>query len=341
MASRKYDHTTTWSARPDHIRSASTPIARSPPQPRNAPAPAPTLGPHPPEPRGNHANQTPDTIHLIPIAEIDDTRLPRDRAGLDEDALTELRISIAASGLRLPVEVYALPEPVPPLGFGLISGLRRLSAFRTLHEMTGDDRYATIPAFLRTPATLAEAMTAMVEENEIRAGLSPWERGRIAWRAHYEGIFDTVDEAVTTLYPSANRAKRGRLRALAHLASELDGHLSHPEHLSQQQALRLAAATQAGFGDLIRTALAESSANGPEEQWALLTPILTEAELPPTKAPKPRPGCPRRLLKPRHGLTIRRELTRDGWTLHFTGREATSGLLDVVFEQIERMFEPE
>ena len=55
----------------------------------------------------------PDPIHLIPLAEIDAAALDRDRTRLDEAALTELRLSIATSGLRMPIEVYALAEPDP------------------------------------------------------------------------------------------------------------------------------------------------------------------------------------------------------------------------------------
>ena len=42
--------------------------------------------------------------------------------------------------------------------------------------------------------------------------------------------------------------------------------------------------------------------------------------------------------KPRPGLTIRREQTRDGYSLHFTGRDASSWLMDDVFGDIERMY---
>jgi ParB family chromosome partitioning protein len=283
---------------------------------------------------------TPDTIHRIALAEIDDAALTRDRNGLDEAALTELRLSIAASGLRMPVELFALSEPRPPHNYGLLSGLRRLHAYQALNELTGDERYAAIPAFLRAPGSMAEALTSMVEENEIRADLSPWERGRIAWVAHRQEIFPTIEEAVAKLYPAANRAKRARLRALAHLAGELDGHLTHPERLSQSQALRLSAAVQAGFGEVIRTALEESTPDSPQAQWQILLPILTESETPLPETPKPGPGCPRRISRPRPGLTIRREQTRDGYSLHFTGRDATSWLLDDVFGDIERKFEP-
>jgi len=84
-----------------------------------------------------------DPIRLIPLPEIDDTALTRDRTGLDDAALTELRLSIAANGLRQPIEVFPLPDPVippsgPALRYGLISGLRRLHAFHGLLELTGD-----------------------------------------------------------------------------------------------------------------------------------------------------------------------------------------------------------
>ncbi len=112
---------------------------------------------------------TPDTVHQIALTEIDDAVLARDRNGLDEAALNELRLSIAASGLRMPVELFRLSEPRPPLRYGLLSGLRRLQAFRELDDLTGQELYAAIPAFLRAPGTMAEAMASMVEENEIRA----------------------------------------------------------------------------------------------------------------------------------------------------------------------------
>jgi len=51
----------------------------------------------------------------------------------------------------------------------------------------------------------------MVEENEIRAALSPWERGRIALLAHRQEVFGTIEEAVARLYPAAPRMKRARL----------------------------------------------------------------------------------------------------------------------------------
>ena len=121
----------------------------------------------------------------------------------------------------------------------------------------------------------------------------------------------------------------------------MDGQFTAPEKLSQRQAVRIARAISAGFGELIRTALEESSLKDPDHQWDLIQPILAEAE---EHARKPetlrRPGRPRRILRPRYALTVRRERTRDGWSLHFTGREATGAMMDLVLDEIERMYAP-
>nr|MBA3325632.1 hypothetical protein [Paracoccaceae bacterium] len=198
-----------------------------------------------------------------------------------------------------------------------------------------------IPAFLRERTTLAAALAAMVEENEIRADLSPFERGLVAVAARNQGAFASIEEAVNGLYPNASKQKRQRLRTLAFFAEEMDGQFTAPEKLSFRQTDRIAAAISAGFGDLIRTALEESSLTDPDHQWALLQPILAEAEDHAARPEvSPNPGRPRRILRPRYALTIRRERTRDGWSLHFTGREATGAMMDVVLDEIERMYAP-
>ena len=268
----------------------------------------------------------------IPPHLIDAEALPRDRTHLDASALTELRLSIATHGLRTPVEVYATDT-----GYALISGLRRLTATRALHTLTQNPIYATIAATILTPATTAQALTLMVEENDIRADLSPWEKGRIAVASRNEGHFPTIDAAIAALYPNADKMRRSRLRALAMLVEELDGTLTNPETLSQRQALRLAAALRAGFEAVIRTALEESHTRTPESDWTLLQPILDEAEQS-LKDPTPyRPGRPRRVVRLRAGLTVRRELAPEGWVLRFTGPEATGMLMETVLDEVERM----
>ena len=286
-------------------------------------------------------------IQHIPLDAIDETALTRDRTAMGEAELAELRLSIARSGLRMPIEVFPLAEPEEPLRFGLISGFRRLAAVRALSELTGDPRYATIPALVREPATLADALTEMVEENAVRADLSPWERGRIALLARDQGLFPTIEEAVDRLYPATPAVKKSRYRSLARLVEALEGELTDPELLSQRQALRLAGAVRDGYAPLMRTALSESTFTDPASQWRTLLPILQETErfaeeeTEPGPASSTRPGRPRRTLTPRPGLTIRREMTKGGYLLRFTGRDATSALLDLVMDEIERMFAPE
>jgi ParB family chromosome partitioning protein len=113
----------------------------------------------------------------IPLAEIDEAALARDRRFSDPEAQAELEDSVAASRLRHPIEVFPLEVPCGAHRWGLVSGYRRLAAFRALHARSGEARYAAIPAFVRKRGSMAEALAAMVEENEIRAEISPFERG--------------------------------------------------------------------------------------------------------------------------------------------------------------------
>jgi ParB family chromosome partitioning protein len=285
-----------------------------------------------------------DSIIPVPLEAIAADALARDRTAHDAASLDELKQSIASHGLRMPIEVFELAEPEGERRWGLISGFRRLAAFRALRDEWGFRQCAEIPAFVRAPQSVVEAMTAMVEENVIRAEVSPWEQALVAVVAWRRELFDTVDAAVDALYKSLNRDKRKRLRAIAHLAEELEGALTAPETLPQQRLLRLAAATTRGYGEVMRHTLAESRNREPEHQWRLLLAILAECEDPGVPDPRPERGHrdrPRRTYAlPRHRIRIRRERTQDGWCLRFTGRDATGTLIDRVFDEIEMLFRP-
>ena len=93
----------------------------------------------------------PDPILDLPLEAIAEDALARDRAALDPDAQHELANSIVTSGLRMPIEVYVRPNPEGERLYGLISGYRRLMAFRELHAHARDKTlWPTIPAFIRT-----------------------------------------------------------------------------------------------------------------------------------------------------------------------------------------------
>lgn len=282
-----------------------------------------------------------DQVERIALEDIDDTAIPRDRTGLDGEALRELRDSVLASGVRQPVEVFRIAGTEGAPRYGVVSGFRRVTVCRELVAM-GVARFATVSAFVRPARDMGETLAAMVEENVVRADLSPYEQGRIAWIARERGVFGTIEAAVERLYPSANAAKRSRLRALARMAEALDGALAAPETLSLRQALRVAAAVRAGFGEVMATALEEAEARDPATQWALIAPYLAEAEKvgPEEPAAAGNRRRPIRVARPRAGLTIRREMTKAGWRLHFTGAEAKSALMDRVIEEIEALFGP-
>lgn len=270
----------------------------------------------------------------IPIDEIDPEALPRDRSSPDPAEQDDLIRSIAAIGLHSPIEVFGIdPDEQHPLPYGLISGHRRLAAFRALGR-------TTIPALLHNPETLATAMAAMVAENEIRAPISPWEKGRFLSHLIDTGHFPHAPDAIAALYPSATRQQRNRLANAVLAADTLDGLLTTPESLTHAQIDRLAAALRAGGEDVICLTLRQSRYIGITRaaQWQALEPTLNAILY---HEPEPPPHRPRR--EPRHsltlpqGLTLKRELTRTGWVIRFSGEMAKSpGLVDDVFELVER-----
>jgi ParB family chromosome partitioning protein len=285
-----------------------------------------------------------DMPRPLPLDQIRDDALLRDRAVLDPGLVDELLASVLAEGLRQPIEVWALSQPIDGQRYGLISGLRRLTVFRRLAASPSGAAFATIPAFVRTPQDLPAAMAAMVSENEIRADISPWEKGALIAATVEDGVFPTPDAAVAALYPALPRQKRGRLRAFALVVEELGGTLTSPERLTVARMERLAACLRGGYAPLILDILADNRGLTLETQWAALAPVFAEAAATPADEVLPHPlhtpGRPRRLLHLRQGLTLRREWTRTGWCLHFTGPEAKKGgLMDDVIDEIERLFQ--
>ena len=285
-------------------------------------------------------------VHPIPLSLINPDALPRDRMTLEPAALAELQNSIATDGLRQPIEVWRLTTPhLTESGetheYGLISGLRRLTATQNLAKYR-PEAYPTIDAFLRTPKSLPDALAAMVAENEIRADITPWEKAMLILNAVAEDIFPTPDAAIAALFAPSNPTNRSRLRATVTVTEELNGILTDPTAYSLRQLLRIAAALKAGFSDVIEVALREADDVSQPGQWAMLQNILTESELSlkdPSFDPPP-PRRAKRISRPRAGLTIRREWLPNGWQLVFTGPEAKGMMIERVMEEIERMYGP-
>ena len=139
-------------------------------------------------------------IQAIPVAQIQSDYLTRDRLVVDGEDLRALMDSIRTRGQQTPIEVVQLGSDA----YGLISGWRRLSALRQLLADTGDARFGAVKAILRQPDTAADAYIAMIEENEIRVGLSYYERARAAAKAVEQGVFETEKAALQQLFSTWN-----------------------------------------------------------------------------------------------------------------------------------------
>ncbi|MBY6127044.1 ParB/RepB/Spo0J family partition protein, partial [Roseovarius atlanticus] len=144
----------------------------------------------------------------LPLEAVDETYLVRDRTRVDADEMATLRASIVARGQQTPIEVVSLEGG----RYGLISGWRRLAALRQL-ATEYEGKFDTIQALLRRPDDSANAYLAMVEENEVRVGLSYYERARIAARSVEHGVFETHKAALLSLFRSASRTKRSKIRS--------------------------------------------------------------------------------------------------------------------------------
>ena len=271
-------------------------------------------------------------IRQLSIDRIAVDHITRDRASLDPEAMDELIASVRASGVRLPVEVTPLGDG----SYGLISGYRRVEAVRALTEEGGP---ASVPAILRDETDLGESYARMVEENEIRSQITPYERGRIAVIAAGQGAFADTTEAVNAIFASASKAKRSKIRSFAALHEELGDLLSHAQEMTERNGLRVAAALREGFAARLRAALERGEAADARAEWTALEPVVREAETGGRvvdRGGRPRSWDFERLALGRGAsLTVRGE--PDGLSLRLTGDDAVSGeLLSLLRSWAER-----
>lgn len=216
-------------------------------------------------------------ILSLPLDAVEAGHLLRDRlpaTAATEGTLSEDRAALVESlrqrGQQVPIEVRDMgPDHLGPR-YGLISGWRRLMALRQLHGETGEDRFGTVLAVLRAPDTAAEAYVAMVEENEIRVGLSYYERARVAARAAEAGVFADTSAAIDVLFAAASKAKRSKIRSFVRIYEALEDWLAYPSAIPERLGLTLARALEAGGRAEITNALSMAApANAEEEQTAL------------------------------------------------------------------------
>ena len=132
----------------------------------------------------------------------------------------------------------------------------------------------------------------MVEENAIRAELSPWEQAMVAVKSAraeaHPGIDAAIEDALRQPLPpearppAHHRPPRRRPRRLP----------DRPETLSDRQLLRLAPLIPRGYGDLLRATLAETAADRPRRRMARPPPDPPRSRTPRAHRPRPRPPRP-------------------------------------------------
>lgn len=280
----------------------------------------------------------------IPLTEIDPDDMTRDRADIDEAEMEELRTSIALNGLRLPIEVYELDPPNGPQKYGLISGYRRFLAVRSLYQQSGSDEFSTIRALVREPGSVAAAVAAMVEENEVRANLTQFERGRIAVLAAQNGVFTNVEDAVSRLFASASKAKRSKIRSFALIFEELGDMLAFPQALKEKQGLAVATALRDGAEGQLREALMRAGVQSAAEEWDVLERAMATLDAP--ERDLSRGGRPSRgagqgapVVRTSTGVDIRHNRDARGHSIHLSGERVDAELVDLVIEEVRRLLE--
>ena len=214
----------------------------------------------------------------VPLEMIDPDYLVRDRLVPDEDSLTPLVSSIRSRGQQIPIEAINLGAG----RYGLISGWRRLTALKRLLAETGDARFSTILVLQRQPETTSDAYLAMVEENEIRAGLSYYERARIVARATEMSVFPDEATALRRLFASASRSRRSKIGSFLPIYHALDARLSFPAAIPERLGLALSKvlSTDPTFGPRLGDRLREATPGDAGAEMSILSRAITEARRP-------------------------------------------------------------
>lgn len=210
-------------------------------------------------------------IEPLGLDTIDVSYLVRDRIVSLDDDMQVLKESLKHRGQQVPIEVVDIGGG----RYGLISGWRRFTAIQSLFEETGDQRFATILALLRQPENSADAYLAMVEENEVRVGLSYYERARIAARAIKQGVYPNEKTALLELFRSASRAKRSKIRAFLPIVAQFDGVLSFPASIGERLGLQFSKAiSDPEVLQRVLTALRETPADTPAQEGILISKAI-------------------------------------------------------------------
>ncbi|WP_299615954.1 ParB N-terminal domain-containing protein [uncultured Tateyamaria sp.] len=279
------------------------------------------------------ARETGRMVAQIPLDQIKLDYLVRDRIAVDDAEMDALVTSIRERGQQTPIEVVELS----PGHYGLISGWRRCQALQRIAKDGGDPVQAL--ALLRRPEAASDAYLAMVEENEIRAGLSYFERARIVVKAVEQGVFEDQKQALRGLFGTASRAKRSKIGSFVDIVQALDEVLAHPHRIGERQGLMLAKRLEdePTFPRTLIRLLSIQPDRTAETEQALLSDLLAKgpkslepAETVPKKAKTAQ--MTERELRP--GVKV--SVDRASGSIQISGHAVTPDLRDRLFEWLER-----
>lgn len=285
-------------------------------------------------------------LNEINLSDIHADALVRDRVVLDAEQMTELQMSIAKGGLRLPIEVFELSEPDAGRRYGLLSGYRRLHAVQALKDLTEDPKYTTIKAIVRDPNAMGGTFAAMIEENEIRAALSHYERGRISVIAAQQGAFINTEAAVNGLFPMASKAKRSKIRSFALIFEELGDMLVFPDKLKERDGLKLAAALRDGHEAKLRNVLAINTPESAAQEIQNIDMALANldpAHIDPKRGgrPKKNQSAQHRAMRLQSGIELASSHDAQGWVIRLNGNRVDQDLVEVAMSELARLLDAE
>jgi ParB family chromosome partitioning protein len=206
-------------------------------------------------------------IKKLPLDKIDIHHLNRDRLVIDEEEMEVLKTSLAERGQQSPIEVLSTGGR-----YGLISGLRRVLALKALEQ-------GEVLALVRRPESAEAAYVAMVEENEIRADLSFYERANLVVTAAGSGVYPDPKAAVAGLFAHVPAPKRSKILKFVTLRERIGRVLKFPAAIPEKLGLALVAAieTDVQVATRVVDALRKTPAEDAAAERRVLERALSEA----------------------------------------------------------------
>ncbi|MCQ0090563.1 ParB N-terminal domain-containing protein [Roseovarius sp. M141] len=259
-------------------------------------------------------------VLALPLKSVRADYLIRDRLVCDADEMEALKQSIRQRGQQTPIEVTDLGQG----DYGLISGWRRLQALSELHEESGGlERFGVIQALLRLPEDRPAAYIAMLEENEVRANLSFYERARIVVQAVQADVFESDKKALQSLFSTASFSKRSKVKSFMPLVRALDGALRYPAQIPERLGLTLSRtiSDDPGVAQALKQVLSRADVASAEDERMILERSQSRPD-----ASKPKAGKPRSSDAAATGRQVDTALAAQGLSISFArGRIVLEG----------------